>query len=149
MPTFRTELLRTGGNTMGMVVPDDVVEALGRGKRPPVVVTINGHSWRSSVAVMGGRFMVGVPSAERGPAGVEDGGTVDVSLALDAAPRDFEVPEDFASALAEAGQREAFDRLAPSHRKEHVRAINEAKAPETRARRIAKAVETIGAKAKG
>jgi hypothetical protein len=133
---------------MGLVVPPEVVAALGKGRRPPVTVTINGYSYRSTVAVMGGQFMVGVANEHRRPAGVENGGVVDVTLELDEAPREVEVPEDFAAALAAAGLRDAFDRLAYSHRKEHVRAIAEARTPETRARRIAKALETVGTKAK-
>jgi hypothetical protein len=133
---------------MGIVVPPEVVAALGKGRRPPVTVTINGYSYRSTVAVMGGQFMVGVANEHRRPAGVENGGVVDVTLELDEAPREVEVPEDFTAALAAAGLRDAFDRLAYSHRKEHVRAIAEARTPETRARRIAKVLEMVGTKAK-
>lgn len=146
MPTFRTTLLRGEGTTMGIVVPDEIVAALGKGKRPPVAVTINGYTYRNTVAVMGGKFMVGVASEHRKPAGVENGGTVDVTIELDDTPREVEIPADFAALLDAEGLRAAFDKLAFSHRKEHVRAITEAKAPETRTRRIAKALETLRAK---
>jgi hypothetical protein len=148
MPTFRTELLRGSGTTMGIVVPPEVVAQLGKGKRPPVTVTINGYTYRNTIAVMGGQYMVGVANEHRKPAGVENGGLVDVTIELDSTPREVEVPEDFAAALAaEPGLRKRFDTLAFTHRKEHVRAILDAKSAETRARRIAKAVEMVRGKA--
>jgi len=146
MPTFRTELLRGKGTTMGIVVPEEVVAGLGKGKRPHVTVTINGYTYRNTIAVMDGKFMVGVAGEHRKPAGVEDGGVVDVTIELDTAPREVEIPDDLAAALDAAGVRGAFDALPFSHRKEHVRAITEAKAPETRTRRIAKAVEMVASK---
>jgi hypothetical protein len=143
---FATTLV--GGDTknvLGMVVPPDLVAALGAGKRPPVKVTINGYTYRSTVAVMGGDYMIGVAAEHRAPAGgVAAGDRVEVTLELDAGPREVAVPEDLAAALADAGLRGKFDALAYSHRKEHVRVIDEAKTAETRARRIAKAVEKIG-----
>jgi hypothetical protein len=146
---FSTTLMKADGNATGIVVPDEVVAALGAGKRPPVTVTINGaYTYRNTIAVMGGRYMVGVAAEHRAGAGIAGGDAIEVDIALDAAPRAVEVPEDLAAALAAAGAREAFDRLAFSHRKEHVRAISEAKAADTRARRIAKAVEMVGGKSK-
>jgi Bacteriocin-protection, YdeI or OmpD-Associated/Domain of unknown function (DUF1905) len=144
MVKFRTELVRGGGTTMGMVVPPEVVEALGQGKKPPVKVTINGYTYRNTIATMGGKYMIGVAHEHRKPAGVEDGGVVEVTLELDSEKREVEVPADLAAALAAApGAAAAFEKLSYSHRREHARAITEAKAPETRARRIAKAVEMI------
>lgn len=139
---FHTTLLQTGNNT-GIVVPPDIIDALGGGKKPPVRLDVNGYVYRSTVAVMSGRFMVSFSSEHRSASGLKGGEAIEVDIALDTEPRTTEVPDDFAAALEAAGLRAAFDTLAPSHRKEHVRAINEAKAPETRARRIDKAIEKI------
>ncbi len=144
MVKFRTELVRGSGTTMGMIVPPEVVEALGQGKRPPVKVTINGYTYRNTVAVMGGNYMIGVASEHRKPAGVENGGVVEVTLELDSEKREVEVPSDFAEALAVdklAGA--AFEKLSYSHKRQHTLAIADAKTPETRARRIAKAIEML------
>jgi len=130
-------------NTVGMVVPAEVIEALGGGKRPPVSVTINGYSYRSTVAVMGGEYLVGVSAEHRAKAQVAGGDTVEVELALDTAPRTVETPADLAEALKESGATGRFEALAFSHRKEHVHAIEEAKAPETRRRRIEAAVRKV------
>jgi hypothetical protein len=141
--TFTAELELHGKTATGVEVPADVVERLGAGKRPPVRVTVNGHTWESTVAVMGGRYLLGVAAEHRAAAGIAAGDRITVALVLDAGPRQVEVPADLAAALDEAGVRAAFDRLPPSHRKEHVRAVEDAKKPETRARRIAKAVEAV------
>jgi len=109
-------------------------------------VTINGYTYRSTVAVMGGRYMIGVAAEHRAAAKVAAGETRKVTLELDAAPRTVDVPADLAKALKAAGATKAFDKLSYTHRKEHVRAIEEAKKPETRARRIEKAVEMVSAK---
>lgn len=132
----------------GIVVPPEVVEALGKGKRPPVKVTINGYTYRSTVFSMGGGFMLPLSLENRGPAGVKGGDTADITLELDTDERTVEVPDDLATALDAAGLRTAFDKLAFTHRKEHVRAVLDAKAPETRARRVVKALEMVAAKAK-
>ena len=142
MATFTTTLLQNGNN-VGIDVPEDVVLGFGAGKRVPVNVTVNGHTWRSTVAVMGGKYLVGVPKDHRAAAGVAGGETHEVTLEHDAGPRTVEVPEDLATALAVAGLRDRFDALAYSHRKEHVRAIEDAKTEATRERRIAKAVEKL------
>ncbi|WP_438853824.1 YdeI/OmpD-associated family protein [Agromyces sp. M3QZ16-3] len=140
---FETTMSQTGNNT-GIEVPAEVVEALGGGRRAPVVVTVNGYEYRSTLAVMGGRHMIPFSSDKRAATGISGGDPIAVEIELDAAPRTVDVPEDFAAALdATPGAREAFDRLAPSHQKAHVTAITEAKAPETRARRIAKAIEKL------
>ena len=141
--TFTAVLELAGKTATGMTVPDDVVERLDAGKRPPVKVTINGYTYANTVAVMGGRYMMGVAAEHRAAAGVQAGDEVQVTLELDAGPRTVEVPADLAKALRAAGATDAFERLAFTHRKEHVRAITDAKKPETRERRIAKAVEMI------
>ena len=141
--TFTVTLELAGKTATGMEVPAEVVERLGAGKRPAVKVTIGGYTYRNTVAVMGGRYMVGVSAEHRAGAGVSAGDTVKVTLELDAEPRTVAVPKDLASALKAAGVSEAFARLAFTHRKEHVRAVEDAKKPETRARRIAKTVEML------
>jgi len=142
MPTYRTVLAQTGNN-VGIVVPEDVVLALGAGKRPPVVVTLNGYTYRSTVAPMGGRYLVSVSAAVRTEAGVAGGEEHEVTLELDDQPRTVEVPDDLAAALADAGVRAAFDAAAPSRRKEWVRGVAEAKAEATRARRVAAVVDAL------
>ena len=143
--TFTVTLLSAGKTATGMVIPDAVVEGLGGGRRPPVKVTIRGYTYRNTVAVMGGQYMVGVAAEHRSAAGVSAGDTVEVTLELDSETRTVDVPADLAEALEAAGATEAFARLAFSHRKEHVRAVEDAKKPESRARRIATAVETVTA----
>jgi hypothetical protein len=128
----------------GLEVPEEVVEALGGGKRPPVTITINGHSWKSRVAIMRGRYLLGLSHANRQAAGVTTGDEVEVEVELDVEPRVVVEPADLAKALdADPVARAAYDRLAYSHKREHVRAIESAKRPETRSRRIEKAVETL------
>ncbi|MFW0773389.1 YdeI/OmpD-associated family protein [Paenarthrobacter nitroguajacolicus] len=134
------------GNKAGIEVPDEIVEGLGAGKRPPVVVTINGRSYRSSIAVMGGKNMVGVSSANRELTGTAAGDTVDVGLEVDTAPRVIEVPEDLAAALEAEPEAKAFyGTLNYSSQRRYVEPIGEAKTEETRARRIAKVVADLKA----
>jgi hypothetical protein len=147
MPTFRTTLVRGDGTTMGMIVPDYVVESLGKGKRPPVKVTINGYTYRSSVAVMGGKFMVGVANEHRKPANVENGGTVDVTLELDTEKREVVVPPELAAALdADPDAKAAWAKLSYSHQRQHVEPIAAAKADDTKARRVAKTLDILKSK---
>jgi hypothetical protein len=142
MVTFRTTLVSLGNN-VGVDVPEEVVLGFGAGKRVPVKVTVNKHTWRSTIAVMGGKYLVGIPKAERQVAGVAGGETHEVTLEHDTAERTVEVPGDLAAALAAAGARERFDALAYSHRKEHVRAIEDAKTEATRERRIARTLDKL------
>ena len=134
-----------GGKTAtGIEVPDDVVAGLGSHKRPAVRVTIGEYTYRSTVARMGGRFLVPVSAEVRKAAGVAAGDEVDVQLVLDDAPREVTVPDDLAAALdAVPGARPRFDALSYTARKEHVRAVEDAKAAATRERRIAKAVDSL------
>lgn len=131
------------GNNTGIEVPAATVEALGAGKRPAVVVTVNGYTYRSTIASMGGRFLIPFSSERRRESGIGGGDAIDVELAVDTVPRTVEVPEDLAAALAQAGAAEAFGKLAPSKQKAHVTAVLGAKAPETRARRVAKVVAEL------
>ena len=140
---IRTTLPAAGPAT-AIELTDEQVTELGGGKRAAVRVTIGGRSARLRLAVMGGRNLIGLSKAARAELGVEIGDEVDAVVELDEAPRTVEVPEDLASVLdAEPGLRAAFDALPPSHRKEHVRAVTEAKRPETRQRRIAAAVAML------
>ena len=128
----------------GLEVPQQVVEALGGGKRPRVIITINGHSWPSRVAIMRGRYLLGLSNANRRAAGVVTGEEVEVEVEFDAEPPVVVEPADFACALdADPAARAAYDRLAYSHRREHVRAIESAVKPETRARRIEQALAML------
>jgi hypothetical protein len=139
---FETVMFQQGNNT-GIEVPPEVVEGLGAGKRPAVTVTVNGFEYRSTVAVMGGRYLIPFSSDKRVASGIGGGDALTVDLELDTAPRTVDVPEDLASALADAGARAAFDALAPSARKAHVTSVEGAKAAETRARRIAAIVSKL------
>jgi hypothetical protein len=142
--TFRATVVQAGKTATGIEVPVDVVARLGTGKRPPVRVTINGHTYHSTVAVMGGAFMIPVSAENRKSAGIAGGEEVAVELALDAGPREVVVPADFAEALNhDPSAKRRFDSLSYSHQRAHVLAVEGAKAPETRQRRIAKAVATL------
>lgn len=128
----------------GLEVPPEVVAALGGGARPPVTITVNGHCWKSRVALLRGRHLLGLSNANRQAAGVEIGEEVEVELELDTEPRVVVEPADFAQALDDAPAiRAAYDNLAYSCKREHVRAIEGAKKPETRQRRIEKAIATL------
>ena len=141
---FRTTILQTDKTATGIRVPDEVVAALGSGKRPAVTVTINGFTYRSTIAVMGGVFMVGVSAENRAGAGVEGGDEVDVDIELDTAPREVTVPADFAAALeAEPAARVTFERLSYSNKSWHVLQVTGAKTEETRQRRIAKSIDAL------
>lgn len=141
---FTTELQATGGTTTGFVVPDVVVEQLGGGRRPKVVVTVNGHTWRTSIASMGGRFLLGASAAVREAAGIAAGQTHTVTVELDTAPRSAEVPEDLAAAFADhPAAAQAWKHLSYSHQRQHADAIAAARKPETRQRRIASIITEL------
>jgi len=141
---YRTTVVLGGKTATGLQVPDDVVEALGGGKRPPVVVTVAGHTYRTTVAPMGGAFWVPLSAEHREAAGLQADEEVDVRIELDSAPREVSLPDDLAAAFDDAA-RATFDGLAYSHRKEWVRWVEEAKKPETRTARIQKTVESLRA----
>lgn len=129
-----------GGRTAtGIEIPDAVIEALGSGKRPPVTITINGYTYRTTAVRMGGRFLVPLNAENREAAGVAAGDDITVDIALDTAPREVELPADLDAALDDDA-RAAYDALSYTHRKEWVRWVEEAKKPETRAGRIEKTV---------
>ena len=131
-------------NATGITVPFDV-EAVFGAKRVPVKATINGAEYRGSVVRMAGKYMLGIPKEFRDRAGIEAGAHIVVTLERDSAERTVDVPKDFAAELKKAGLRDRFNAMSYTHRKEHVRAIEEAKAAETRNRRIEKAVAMIAA----
>ena len=138
---FRTTILQGDKTATGIQIPDEVVEGFGAGKRPAIKVTINGFTYRSSVAVVSGRFMVGVSAENRAGAGVAGGDEVEVEIELDTEPREVKEPDDFAAALdAEPRARETFDRLSNSNKGWHVLQVTGAKTDATRQRRIAKSV---------
>ena len=126
-------------------VPANVVEKLGPKKRPPVLVTVGAHTFRTTVAVYGNQFFVPLNRENRTKAGVSAGESVRVAIAADNAPRVVDVPADLAKALRAARLRPAFDKLSYSHQREYVQWIEDAKRADTRARRIAKTVEQLSA----
>lgn len=143
---FRTTILQGDKTATGIRVPDEIVEALGSGRRPAVTVTINGFTYRSTIAVLGGAYMVGVSAENRAGAGVAGGDEVDVDIELDTAPREVSVPDDFAAALdASPRARATFDGLSYSNRSWHVLQVTGAKTDETRQRRVAKSVDMLSA----
>jgi hypothetical protein len=139
--------LQPRGPAAAVVLDDAQVAAVGEGaKRFPVVATINGYTWRTSVTRMGGEFLLGLNKEVRQGAGVEAGDEVDVSVELDTAPPEVEVPEALAAALAADPQAKAsFEHMAFSYRKEYARWIAEARQEETRQRRVQQALEMIRA----
>jgi hypothetical protein len=142
--TFTTTI-KTEGNNTGIEVPPDIIEKFGAGKKPPVKITIAGYTYRSTVAVLDGHYMVSLSKANREAAGIAGNDQAEITIELDTEPRTVEVPADLLSALsAKAGAKEAFEKLAFSKRKEFVRQVEEAKTQETRDRRIAGIVEKMG-----
>jgi len=141
---FHATLELNGKTATGIEVPEDVVAALGSHKRPPVQVTIGDYTYRSTVARMGGRFLLPVSAEVRKGAQVAAGDEIDVEVVLDDAPREVALPDDLAAALAAVdGVRARFDALNYTARKEAVRGVEEAKAAVTRERRIAKVVDGL------
>src|SRR5690348_3791840 len=141
---FRAVILLNGKTATGIRVPDEVVVGLGSGKRPAVRATINGYTYRSTVAPMGGEYMLPVSAEVRERAGVAAGDEVDVDVELDGAPREVSVPPDLAEALdGDVEAKRLFEALSYSNKRRIVLPIEEAKTPETRQRRIAKAVSTL------
>ena len=141
---FRTELLLAGKTATGIEIPPTVVESFGAGRKPPVKVTINGHTYRSTVASRGERFLVGVSAENRAAAKVAAGDKIEVKLALDTEPREVTVPADLAKALhRDAKAKRFFDGLTHSQKQWYVLPIEGAKKPETRQRRLEKAIQML------
>ena len=143
---FRATVELGGKTATGIEVPEEAVAALDSGNRPPVTVTIGGHTYRTTVARMGGRFLIPLSAENRTAACVAAGNQVDVDIEPDTGPREVEVPADLAEALShDQAARATFEGLSYTHRKEWVRWIEEAKKAETRAIRLVKTVESLHA----
>ena len=141
---FRTTLLSAGKTALGFEVPPNVVEGLGAGKRPPVLVTINGFTYRNTVAVSGGVYMIGVSAENRAAAKVKGGDEVDIDLELDTAPREVAVPPELRAALdADPAAKATFDKLSYSNKSFHALQVTGTTNPETRARRIEKSIAVL------
>ena len=143
---FRTTILQGGKTATGIEVPESVMEALNAGRKPAVRVTIGSYTYRSSVATVDGKSMVGVSAEHRAGAGVAGGDEVDVDIELDTEPRTVTVPEELAAALdADPEARATFDGLSYSNRSWHVLQVTGAKTEETRQRRIERSIEALHA----
>jgi Domain of unknown function (DUF1905)/Bacteriocin-protection, YdeI or OmpD-Associated len=142
---LRARIELAGKTATGIEVPPDLVAALGAGKRPPVRVTINGYTYRTSIGVVAGRSLIPVSSDVRKAAGVAAGDEVDTELELDTSPRELDVPSELAEAM-DKDTRQFFDGLSYSRRQRFVLPIQQAKTPETRERRIAKAIAALRAR---
>lgn len=144
MPSFETTLRQERKTATGIEVPPEIVAALGGSKKPAVKVTLNGYTYRSTVAVMGGRFMLPVSAEHRQGAGVQAGDHVNVTLEVDTEPREVEVPDDLQGALnANPAALQGFGQLSYSRQRQHVLAVEGTRNPETRQRRVEKVVQTL------
>lgn len=145
-----TSSVELGGKTAtGIEIPSAVVEGLEAGKRPPVTITVRGHTYRTTVAPIGGRFLVPLSAENRQTSGLAAGDVVSVRVELDTAPRQIRVPDDLAVALAKSPEAAAFfESLSFSHRRSYVDWMTSAKKPETRERRVTQAVELLLTKRK-
>jgi Bacteriocin-protection, YdeI or OmpD-Associated/Domain of unknown function (DUF1905) len=143
--TFRTTLWAAGGNNVGIVVPDEVVAAFGRGKRVPVLVTIDGdYQYRNTIASMGGQSLISFNAETRAATGRGAGDEVEVRLDVDDTPRVVDVPAELAAELQRDDvARAAWDALSFSNQRAHAESITGAKAAETRARRVAKVLDAL------
>lgn len=140
---FKTKIIQSGNNT-GIEVSESILGQLGNGKKPLVIVTLNNYSYRSAVGKMGAKYMISLSAENRKNANVKGGDIVEISLELDTAPRTVEVPADLQKALDKNEIAKAnFEKLAPSKKKAMVLSITEAKAVETRLKRIEKSIETL------
>lgn len=146
MSTFDTKLWASGPNTTGIVVPQEVLEGFGRGKRVPVQVTINdSYTYRSTIVSMGGQYLISVSGEHRGGAGISAGDPITVRLELDDAPREVEVPNELAKAMADNGAaQKVWGGLSYSKKRQHALSVEGAKTEETRKRRIAKIIDELG-----
>ncbi|MGV9559464.1 YdeI/OmpD-associated family protein [Streptomyces sp. NPDC003401] len=140
---FRT-LVEPPEPMRGLEVPAEIIDELDAGKRPPVTITINDHSWNSRIAIMRGRYLIGLSKANREAAGVETGEEIEVDLAVDTQPRTITEPDDLVQALdADPVARTAYDQLSPSRKRAYIHTIESAKKPETRHSRIQKTLATL------
>jgi uncharacterized protein YdeI (YjbR/CyaY-like superfamily) len=144
---FRTKIRQAEGSTAtGIEIPDEVIAALAAGKKPAVRLSVNGYAYRSTVATVSGRYMVGFSADHRAASGLSGGDDVEVDVELDTEPRTIELPDDFRAALeAEPAALATFDKLSNSNKGYHVSQVTGTKNPETRQRRIEKSVATLAA----
>src|SRR6476620_8169491 len=141
--SFDTIILQLGNNT-GINVPDEVVEKLGAGKKPAVIVTVNDYTYRNTIAVMGGKFMIGISADIRSKTGIRGGDQVKVTLELDTKPREVEVPADFQRLLDNNSKaRLFFETLSYSNKQRYVLPLGQARTEETRQRRMEKAINDL------
>jgi hypothetical protein len=142
--TFETILIRAGKTATGIEVPPEIVASLSTSKKPAVKVSFNGYEYRSTIAVMGGKFMIPVSAERRAGAKIKGGDNLTVTLELDTEPRILEIPEDLAMAFEQnASAKEKFEVLSYSQKRVHTLSVEGAKTPETRAKRVAKAIEAL------
>jgi hypothetical protein len=140
---FRSKVIPSG-NATGVEVPGDVMRLLGSQSRPPVVITINGHTWRSRVAAMRGQRLIGISAANRAAARISEGDTIEIDIELDEEPRKVVEPTDLTVALDHSpGARTSFECLPFGLRQKHVNAIQDAKTADVRTRRIGKLIDTL------
>jgi hypothetical protein len=139
---FQATVLLSGKTATGVQVPEEVVTALNSGKRPAVTVRINDYTYRSTIAPMAGVYMLPISAEVRAGAGISAGDTIEITLELDTEPRDVDIPEDLAAAMTPES-RAAFAALSYSAKRRLTIPINDAKTPETRQRRITKAIESL------
>ncbi|MEA2677357.1 MAG: hypothetical protein QOJ81_1498 [Chloroflexota bacterium] len=144
---FKTTIKQAEGSTAtGIEIPDEVLTALSAGKKPPVKVTVNGYAYRSTVATVSGKYMVGFSADHRAASGLNGGDAVEVEIELDTEPRTVELPDDFERALsADAKAKATFEKLSNSLKGYHVSQVTGTKNPETRQRRIEKSIATLHA----
>ncbi|HMF70280.1 MAG TPA: YdeI/OmpD-associated family protein [Flavitalea sp.] len=141
---FKTKLLQAGKTATGIEIPDKIVESFGAGKKPPVRITINGYTYRNTVAVMGGVYMVGVSAEHRQGANVKGGDQIEVIIELDTEPREVAIPEEFQKALKKnAAAKKYFESLSYSKKNGIVILIKDAKTEETKQKRIEKAINNL------
>ena len=140
---FKTKIVRTGNNT-GIEVNEQMLEKLGGGKKPLVVVTLNNYSYRSAVGKMGNKFMISLSAENRKNANVKGGDAVEINLELDTTPRTVEIPADLQAAFKKNKTAQVnFEKLAPSKKKAIINSINDAKTEETKIKRIYKTIEQL------
>jgi antitoxin component of MazEF toxin-antitoxin module len=141
---FRATIELDGKTATGIRVPEEVMTALGSGKRPAVKVTIGEHTYRTTVGTMGGIAKIPISADNRKKAGVEAGDKVDLEIELDTAPREVDVPADLAESLArDDAAKTFFEGLTPSQKKAYVTWVESAKKAETRERRVAEATQAL------
>jgi hypothetical protein len=144
VPTFHTTIYAPRPTVTGIEVPPVVIDELAGGKKPAVVITVGGYTYRSTIAVMGGKYLIPLSSDHRKASGLSAGDGVDVTLVLDDAPRIVAVPDDLNQILGQdTALRASFDALSYSRKRALVEPIEKAKAPDTRQRRLEKAIETL------